>query len=521
MNKIEGIVREIKGDNSFKLPLDTIDYDAWASWYKGDVADFHNYNIYNGKQNVPVRLKSMQMAKKVCEDWADLLLNEKCDIVLPNEEANEEFHKLLKRTNFWVKGNEAIEKSFALGLGVLVLGVDDLEVGDKGTIKIKDTTKLRVDFVDRFKLKPIKVENKEITEIAFVFYDSDVTTYIIHLKDENKDYKIYTRKYNKENTLIESFEFNTKSKTAWFQVIRPFISNNDIMSGYDTALGTSVFANSIDVLKSIDTKYDSFNNEFVAGRKRLFVTEEVIRVHNKKDGGQISSFNPMDSTIHLLNQGDQQDNPYVKDESGALRASEHVLALNTELAILSSKCGLGEVYYKFDGSGTATATQVISENSNLYRTLKKHQILIESVLNNLSIAIIEASNNFTNSKIKETSLDDINIIFDDSIIEDTETLMTKDKMLVNDKIMSPIEFRVKWLGESEETATENYRKYFKYDIINKYLPALQSGAMTVKQFVLEVEGKEDADMEAYITENLDRGGSYVDDILKGYDVEGE
>ena len=67
----------------------------------------------------------------------------------------------------------------------------------------------------------------------------------------------------------------------------------------------------------------------------------------------------------------------------------------------------------------------------------------------------------------------------------------------------------------------NIANTFKYDIINKYLPALQSGAMTVKQFVLEVEGKEDADMEAYITENLDRGGSYVDDILKGYDVEGE
>src|SRR5678810_433616 len=89
-----------------------------------------------------------------------------------------------------------------------------------------------------------------------------------------------------------------RSHIAWFQMIRPFISNNDIRAGYDEALGTSIFANSLDTLKAIDIKYDSFTNEFVAGRKRLHVSDEAWSVHNK-DGKSSKTFNPMDTTYFL------------------------------------------------------------------------------------------------------------------------------------------------------------------------------------------------------------------------------
>ena len=47
-----------------------------------------------------MQLKSLQMAKKVCEDWADLLLNEKCDIVLPNDVDRVNFDKIMDETKF-------------------------------------------------------------------------------------------------------------------------------------------------------------------------------------------------------------------------------------------------------------------------------------------------------------------------------------------------------------------------------------------------------------------------------------
>ena len=47
--------------------------NIWESWYKGKVRKFHNYYIYNGQRKVKMEKKSLQGAKKVAEDWADLL----------------------------------------------------------------------------------------------------------------------------------------------------------------------------------------------------------------------------------------------------------------------------------------------------------------------------------------------------------------------------------------------------------------------------------------------------------------
>ena len=511
MNRIEQLVRKIKGDNDYTIPLSTVDFQIWNSWYRGNVDKVHNRQIWNGKNYIKTRLKTLQMAKKVCEDWANLIMNEKCDIILPDETANETFSGILYDTDFWVKANESVEKSYALGLGALVLSVNGIEVGDKGTVKF-DKGKLSIDFVDRYKLVPLVIEDNKIKEIAFLFDGSEVKTYIIHTRVNDGVYVINSFKYNKrKNKVIEEYEFNTKSTVPWFQIIRPFISNNDIAQGFDEGLGMSVFANSLDTLHAIDNKYDSFDNEFIAGRKKLHVSDEAWAVHNKKDGSQEKVFNPMDSIYYQLPGGEGKN--LLTDVSGPLRAADHITALNAEFNILSSKVGLGESYYKFNGSGaTPTATQVISENSALFKTLKKHQILIEAALRNLTIAAIAASVNFTKNPIllSEDKYKDIVIDFDDSIIEDKGAEMERDKSLVIAGLMSPVEFRERWMGEDYDLAVENYRKYFKHDIINKYMPAVAQGLMTPAQFVLEVYGKPDAVLEQYIEDNKQQGGNFDD-----------
>ena len=53
---------------------------VWKSWYDGSAKSFHRYQVYNGFQHVDCRRYTMGMAKKVAEDWANLLLNEKVKI---------------------------------------------------------------------------------------------------------------------------------------------------------------------------------------------------------------------------------------------------------------------------------------------------------------------------------------------------------------------------------------------------------------------------------------------------------
>ena len=63
--------------------IDTLDsnfykqIEVWRSWYNSNVRKFHKYRVYRGNgTSVNCTRYSLGMAKKVCEDMADLLLNE-------------------------------------------------------------------------------------------------------------------------------------------------------------------------------------------------------------------------------------------------------------------------------------------------------------------------------------------------------------------------------------------------------------------------------------------------------------
>ena len=78
------IIREITG----KQPISTGSYKAneYRSWYSGKVDGFHNYRLYQGQNYLDIVKKTLNMAKTVCEDWADLLGNEKTEIILPEND---------------------------------------------------------------------------------------------------------------------------------------------------------------------------------------------------------------------------------------------------------------------------------------------------------------------------------------------------------------------------------------------------------------------------------------------------
>ena len=75
--------------------------------------------MYNGSEYVEAERKSMGMTKQICETWANLLMNER-DIIVPDD-AKEKLDEIFNHTNFWLKANEGIEKSFALGSPVMVV----------------------------------------------------------------------------------------------------------------------------------------------------------------------------------------------------------------------------------------------------------------------------------------------------------------------------------------------------------------------------------------------------------------
>jgi A118 family predicted phage portal protein len=280
----------------------------------------------------------------------------------------------------------------------------------------------------------------------------------------------------------------------------------------DDEIGISIFANSTDTLEAIDNKYDGFDFEFLAGRKRVFVSSKAWKMVKKTTDGVTETVRTFDFYDPLFFSAPESEDgkPLITTQDTTLRYDAFIKAINTELSYLSSQCGLGENYYKFDGSSVATATQVISENSTLYRNIKKHEALLRNNLFLLTKTIIYASNTFTKNGIGEVKDSDIIIDFDDSIIEDKNAQMERDRADVNGGIMSKVEYRQKWYGEDEKTAKEKVQDYFLYDIIDKYTNAIKDGLLTPEQFVEKVypdmKDTKKAELIEYISEFVEKSG---------------
>ena len=133
-----------------------------------------------------------------------------------------------------------------------------------------------------------------------------------------------------------------------------------------------------------------------------------------------------------------------------LRIDEHSKGINDDLNYLSKKCGFGTQRYRFDTSGITTATQVISENSDMYRTLVKHELVLDDTLKQLFRVIIRLG---IAARVPNLSEDvEIRIDFDDSIIEDKKSEREQDRQDVSMGVMGLAEYRAKWYGETEDTA---------------------------------------------------------------------
>lgn len=430
----------------------------WKSWYQGDVKGFHNYTVQNGERQVKCRRYSLGMGKKLCEDWANLLMNEKVQITLEGQKEQDFIDLVLTENNFTVKANEMQELKSALGTVAYVPRVIGQEVSESGDIVPGNASGIVLDYVTIENIYPLSWQNGYISECAF---SSEVTRggkdylYLqIHRREDNGNYVIENRiyRYNNEQLAdeqlvnVKGFEnipavVHTGSDKRQFVIDRPNIANN---INYLLPTGIAIYANAIDVLQGVDIAYDSYVNEFKLGKKRIMVKPSAAQY---LDG--TPAFDPDDVVFYVMPE-DTEGSAVVTPIDMTLRTAEHNTGIQDQLNILSSKCGFGETYYRFDGGSVATATQVISENSTMFRTIKKHEIVLEQALVELCRILLRLGNTAMNAGLDEDV--EISIDFDDSIIEDKQTEFSRDMQLLQAGIMNDWEFRMRWMNEDEATA---------------------------------------------------------------------
>ena len=385
----------------------------YLAWYRGYVCDFHDYTMRVGTGRRTLTRYRLGMAKTVCEDFATLLMNEKLQI---SAESFPALPAILERNAFMERANRLVEWTMALGTGALV------EFPDAQGLPT-------IDYIRGDLIFPLRWEGDHITECAFgsrrVFGSgaSAAEGYYVQVHaHEPEGYVIRNAWLDAQGNELPPPEgvetVGEPSPVPLFQILRPNIVN---AAEPDSPMGMSVFGMAIDQLKAADLVFDSYVNEFVLGKKRVMVPQSLASIEMQKDGAIQPIFDPSDVLIYVYQQS-QDGADELKPLDMTLRSAEHEAGLQRMIDLLSKKCGLGTGRYRFDSGVARTATEVISEQSDLYQSLKRNEKPLERAL----CGMVNALSWLTGGPAEMQT----RVSFDDSIIEDANAAAERTLKLV-------------------------------------------------------------------------------------------
>lgn len=447
--------------------------EEWRLWEKGDTP-FHRYKIYNGSKTINCSRRSLQMFKRVCEELAGFSINEETIITVGEEKDNltERVNSVLEENDFKTLAIEWLEKSNSLGTSALVLSMGNL-VYDTNTKLIDfEQADIKIDLATADMIIPLSFRGRRVTECAFVVHKTvsgkNVAIVSMHTLNDKNEYvidnymleKIRVNYRDITDQLVESAKrFETNSDKPLFSLLRPAISNTICDN---SPYGVSVLSDAISILEGLDITYDSFVNEFMLGKKRIFVDDKLLKVDTIS--GELKAVYDPNDTIYNSFPGMNEKEP-IKESNMILRIDEHEKGIQINLNLLSYKAGLGKGYFQFDSGVVSTATEVISNNSDLFRNVNKQSNTVVESLTQLIQGILVLMKK-QDASVNENA--EVKITIDDSIFIDTDKKKEMMQKEIAAGISQPWEYREEFYGEDENEAKSNTEKpTFNFDSLQE------------------------------------------------------
>ncbi len=245
-------------------------------------------------------------------------------------------------------------------------------------------------------------------------------------------------------------------QNAFFQYVRPFGAN---YADDNSPLGMSIYAPALNTLHGLDIMFDSLQREFVLGKKRIIAPARAMKQSAGVNNGRPDRYFDADDEVWEALATDNPEDLKIYDNSVDLRVEPHITGINGDLSILCAQIGFDPGTLSFDATkGLKTATEVISENSKTFGTVKAHENLIKDALEGMVHAIFDLAVRYGitwEGKTVESLLAggyDISIKFDDSIIEDKNAEINQGVALVGAGLLSKKKFMTDTLGYTPEDA---------------------------------------------------------------------
>lgn len=436
--------------------------NTWRGWLTGDVKDFYEYTMsvdLVAKKQAKITRHKTDMFKRACEDWASLLLNELTKFETDNEATNKWLQGddgnggILGDNDFRRNANELIMVSRWAGTAAFEAYIENAEIRtDNGTLLSgKD---IGLNFLAGDQIIPISHRNGIIKEVAFI---SDTTVnnekfqvVSMHLFSADGMYTITNFTLNEQGNVVgDPVLMNTGSPIPWFSVIRKAGYNR-----WDNAgpFGVSILDGNEDVLKGLDTAFDNFITDFVLGRKMVFMNSSLFAVDNE---GTFHAPQMMGTQL-FINVGDKlrSDKDLLEEYNPQLRVAENAEGVQRMLDIFSFKIGLGRGFYRVDEGGLVkTATEYTGSRQTLVRNIAREMIGVESALKQIIEAVIWIGAHVLHAP-GVVADSEIRVLTDDSYITDEYTERKVWQEEVAQGLRSKQEYRVRFMGESEEDANK-------------------------------------------------------------------
>lgn len=359
---------------------------------------------------------SLKPARRVCRELASLILTDDTKVSVDAPRANKWLQDYLARSNFWPTGQRVVESCAELGTSAWALGFD---------VREGSVSRITLPRYDARMVLPLTFDSQGVYECAFV-------TRVTHAGRDAEQVQLMTidgdtGTYHIRTWLLRDgqpmdpeacgiiADFDTMSRFKPFGI---FTTGNENVYDDLSPFGSSLFADAVDEMKAVDIAWDALVQEVSLTGVRLFVDDEMIGTAS--DDGEVVPTGVAEDMFYRKVEGREARN-YIEVFSPEIRTDPLLAALNAALAEMGDACGFGQNYFTLDKpGGVKTAKEVMADNSQLMRTVRKHENAMRGAIQDIVSALLDAARIHQGAPIEE-DFGPVSVVFDDSVITDTQT----------------------------------------------------------------------------------------------------
>ena len=440
----DGIKEFVKGVFRRMFPLKTINQvindrvamsevmfkkiELWGAMYQGLAPWTTEY------------IKSMRLEQGICQEFANT-----CLLEMQSEVTVEKLDKIYKKA---IKNlNEELQSGLALGsFCVKPIGRDKVEyiTADKFIPLSYDDTGRLIDV--------IFIQSKQINE--------EKTYYRFERhKLENEVLTISNRAFASETVGTIGVEVMLEEVPEWGTLPREVMYTgvkkpdfgyyrNPIKNNIDGSQnGVSIFDSAIEQIKKADVQNARLDWEFESAERAVHVDQTaMLPTQNGKGKFKIPQLNKrLFKGINLMG-GDGKS--FYNEYSPELREEHITNGLNTFLRQIEFNVSLAYGDISDPKYIEKTATEIKSGKYRKYNMVTAIQDNLKDCLEDLVYALA-----FYNAMLNSGY--EFECTFKDSVLTDEETERAQDRQDLANGVMSHLEYRMKWYGETEEQARKN------------------------------------------------------------------